>query len=63
MNTKIYYRVVAVIFSIIALLHAMRLFYGWEATIGGAIIPLWMSIFGVAISGYLAFRGWQFASR
>lgn len=61
MNIKIYYKIVAGIFTSIAILHALRLFYGWEATLGGATIPLWMSGFGVAIAGYLAFRGWQFA--
>ncbi len=63
MNTKMYYRVVAGIFSIIAVLHLARLFYGWEATMCGAVIPLWMSAVGAAIAGYLAFRGWQFASK
>lgn len=63
MNTKMYYKVVAGIFSIIAVLHLVRLFYGWDAIIGGAVIPLWMSAVGAAIAGYLAFRGWQFASK
>lgn len=57
MNTKMYYRVTATIFTIIAIGHAVRLAYGWDAVIGDVTIPLWMSGVGVLIAGYLACRG------
>lgn len=61
MNTKTYYQSVAVIFSIIAVLHAARGLYGWEAVVAGVTIPVWVSWAAVLIAGYLAVRGFQFA--
>lgn len=57
MNNKMYYRVTASVFAIIALLHAARAVLGWEAIIDGAAIPIWVSYAAVLIAGYLAFRG------
>ncbi len=61
MNTKTYYQLVAVIFSIIAVLHAVRGIYQWEAVVAGVAIPVWVSWVAVLIAGYLAVRGFQFA--
>jgi hypothetical protein len=57
---KNYYRITAVIFAVIALLHALRAVYGWEAVLGGVVIPVWVSWVAVVIAGYLAVRGFQF---
>ncbi len=47
------------IFLIIALLHAVRIFYGWEAVIGGLVAPKWVSWIALAISAYLAYAGFS----
>lgn len=44
-------------FLIIAVLHAMRLLYQWEANVAGVEVPLWASMAAVVIAGYLAYRG------
>lgn len=56
-NRKTYYEVTSLIFLIVAVLHAMRLLYGWDAVIGGVMVPLWASWAAVLIAGYLAYRG------
>ncbi|MEX0930153.1 MAG: hypothetical protein WDZ79_00580 [Candidatus Paceibacterota bacterium] len=61
MAQKIYYYTVSVIFFIITVLHLARIVYSWEAVIGGAVIPLWVSWAAVVIAGYLCIRGWMFA--
>ncbi len=48
-----------VIFAAIALLHALRLVYGWSAVINGWAIPLWTSWLFLAVAGYLAFSAYQ----
>lgn len=48
-----------VIFATIALLHALRLVYGWSAVINGWAIPLWASWLFLAVAGYLAFLAYQ----
>lgn len=40
MNQKIFSTITLVIFSLIALLHALRLVYGWSAVIGGWEVPM-----------------------
>ena len=53
--------VTAVIFLLIALLHAVRLLRGWQVTIEGAVVPIWISWIGLAIAAYLAYQGFRLA--
>ena len=48
-----------VIFGLVALLHLLRLVYGWEATINGAAVPMWASGLGLVIAGGLAVMLWR----
>jgi len=45
------------IFALIALLHALRLIYGWNVTIGEWTVPVWVSAVGFLIAAYLAVQG------
>lgn len=47
------------IFAVVALVHLLRLAYGWAVTINGAAIPMWASILGLAISAALAVMLWR----
>ncbi len=55
MTQRIFSLVTAVLFFLIALLHAVRLLRGWQATIAGAVVPIWISWIGLAIAAYLAY--------
>ena len=46
--------IAVVIFSIIAIVHLLRLFFHWEVTINGMLVPIWASIPGFIITGVLA---------
>ena len=46
----------SVLFSLMALLHAVRLLRGWQVTVEGAVMPIWISWIGVAIAAYLAYQ-------
>lgn len=63
MQKQTYYAVVSIIFGIIAVGHAARLYYGWPAVIGEIDIPLWVSWFALVIAAYLAMRGWMFVQK
>ena len=63
MNKQNYYKIVSVIFGVIAVLHLARALYGLEAVIADVVIPVWVSWVGVLIAGYLSVRGWQFAKK
>jgi len=63
MTKQTYYYVVSGVFAVVALFHFARALSGWEAIIGGVIIPVWVSWAGFALAGYLSIRGYQFGKR
>jgi hypothetical protein len=46
-------------FSIVAILHLLRLLQGWEIIVSGIHIPMWVSVLGCAIPAILAFMLWR----
>jgi hypothetical protein len=46
--------IAAIIFALVALLHLLRLVYGWEVTFAGWVVPLWISVIGLIVAGGLA---------
>jgi hypothetical protein len=48
-----------IVFSIIAFIHLLRLFFGWEVIINGMIIPIWVSVPGFLIAAGLALMLWR----
>ena len=57
MTQRSFCLITSILFLLMALLHAIRLLQGWQVTIGGAVVPLWVSGIGLAISGFLAYEG------
>ena len=51
----------AVIFLLITFLHAIRLLRGWQVTIEGAVVPIWISWIALAIAAYLSYEGFRLA--
>ncbi len=47
------------VFAIVAIIHLLRLLFGWEVTIGGAAVPLWASVLGIVIAAGLAAGLWS----
>jgi hypothetical protein len=50
--------IAVVVFALVALVHLLRLAFGWEATINGAAVPMWASGLGLVIAGGLAAALW-----
>ena len=61
MTQRTFSLVTAVLFFLMALLHAMRLVRGWQVTIESAVVPIWISWIGLAIAAYLAYQGFLFS--
>lgn len=59
MNQKSFFNVTLIVFSLIALLHALRLVYSWNAIIGGWAVPMWLSGLAVIFAGYLAYSAFR----
>jgi hypothetical protein len=47
------------IFILMAVVHLLRLVYGWEVTVNGVVIPMWVSVVGLLIAGALAYFLWR----
>jgi len=57
MTHKNYMALVTAIFSIVAIMHILRLLNGWQIQIGPFMVPTWASIIGALLAGYLAYQG------
>jgi hypothetical protein len=47
------------IFTIVAVVHLLRILMGWEVVIQGTVMPMWASYLGLLIAGGLAFLLWR----
>ena len=48
-------KIAMVLLSLVAVVHLLRLFFGWVIVIDSWTAPMWASYLGVAIPGALAF--------
>ena len=63
MSQKVYVLTTSVIFGLIALVHAVRLIWRWEVLVNGWPVPLWASVTGTIVAGFLLFQGVQVIRR
>ena len=59
MNNKTFPLVTGIVFSVIAVLHLLRIILGWRAEIGGLVLPVWVSWFALVAAGYLAYSAFK----
>jgi hypothetical protein len=59
MQQKTYNTITAVLFLVIALLHLLRIIFGWPAQIGSLGIPMWASWLALVVSAALAYLGFR----
>ena len=60
---RTYLMVAGVIFTIVAVVHIWRVFFGITVEIDGWTLPLWLSWIGVLITTYLAYTSFHLAAR
>lgn len=54
MHTKPATKITAVLFVIGALIHLLRVLFGWSVMIGGAMVPMWVSFIVIPVALVLA---------
>jgi hypothetical protein len=47
------------VFSIVAILHLLRMVFGVSLTIGNWLVPQWISVIGVVGPGVIAWMLWK----
>jgi hypothetical protein len=60
MNRKSYFVITAIVFSVIGLVHVLRIVLGWAATIGGWSVPMWPSWLALIVSAVFAYYGFAY---
>lgn len=61
MSKSNYIKIASFIFLVFGVVHALRLLNGWEAQIGGATVPMWISWLAILLAAYLAWQGFKMA--
>jgi len=59
MTHRTFSLVTGILFLLVALLHAIRLLRGWQVSVEGAAMPIWISWIGLAVAAYLAYQGFR----
>lgn len=59
MNQRTYLQVTGLLLAVVAVVHLLRAVLGWEASIGGWDVPVWLSWVAVVIAGYLAYSAYK----
>ena len=59
MNQRFFNLIAGLIFLVIAVLHLLRIVFGWSAVIGGWVVPQWVSWLAFLVAGYLAYEGFR----
>jgi hypothetical protein len=59
MSKSTFSSLAAVIFLIVAIAHVLRLVFKWDVTVGGWMVPMWLSAVAAVIAAYLAYEGFR----
>lgn len=51
--------IASLVFTLAALAQVLRLALGWEVTVGGVLIPLWVSAIACLLAATLAVMVWR----
>ncbi len=62
-TSKALFFVVGIIFGAVAIVHFLRLVFGWPVVIDGWVAPLWISWIGVIVAGYISYASFHFAAK
>ena len=62
-HRKPFTTVAAVLFTLMALVHLLRLLLGWDVTVNGMVVPEWASGLGLVITAWLALMLWREARK
>ena len=47
------------VFSVVALVHLLRILLGWTVTVNGILIPFWLSMIAFGVCSALAVMLWR----
>ena len=63
MSQKTFNLLAGAIFAVAALLHLLRLYFGWSAVLIDWTVPMWVSWLGLVVTAGLGYSGISLAMR
>ena len=63
MSQKTFNLLAGAIFAVAALLHLLRLYFGWPAVLIDWTVPMWVSWLGLVVTAGLGYSGISLAMR
>ncbi len=51
--------IAALVFTLVAIAHLLRLVFQMEVLVDGAAVPMWVSVVGLGVTGVLAAALWR----
>jgi hypothetical protein len=58
-HSKPFTTIAVMVFLLIALLQLLRFLLGWEVTLNGAVVPVWLSGIAFVVAGGLGVMIWR----
>ena len=59
MSQTTFNKTAGIIFSVVFIVHGLRILNNWGLVIGGWAAPMWLSVFGVILTGLMAHAAWK----
>ena len=53
----------AILFTLVAVLHVLRFALGWQASLNGMTVPMWVSLPAAVVAAGLAWMLWREAHK
>ncbi len=63
MTARTYLLATAILFSVVTLVHLVRIILGVQATVAGWPVPMWLSWAAIVVTAVIAFYGFRLARR
>ena len=51
--------IAAVLLTVVAIAHLLRVLFGIEATVAGTMVPMWVSVAATVVAGGVALMLWR----
>ena len=59
MSAKMFYKLIGIIFAVVAVGHVLRLINGLSITVGTWSVPMWLSVVAAVVLGYLSYTAFK----
>lgn len=63
MKAKTYIAFSGYVFLFVTAAQAARVLLGWEANIGGWMVPMWVSMVAIVIAGFLSYSSFKLQNK